>query len=288
MSLISGEQLQHIADIYLGLSEDFTCNPFIHRQTHKHKNILEINNFYDNPKIVFCYTPRINILSEKIKYFMNNFILITHNSDENISYDKKLFIENICSCDKLLKWFTQNLCITNEKMHFLPIGIANNMWSHGSSFNYFYKNIYSNLNININDFSSLKKHSIYFLFKISTNREKRMECYNSLNGKIPFLNFISPLENFKRMNEYEFCICPDGNGIDTHRFWECLYLKCVPIVIRNPLIEILSKNTNLPMVILDSWNQFNRNNLPEYKTFDFAICSKYLNIDYYINSITNV
>jgi len=63
MSIISGEQLQHIADIYLGLSEDFTCNPFIHRQTHKHKNILEINNFYDNPKIIFCYTHRINILS---------------------------------------------------------------------------------------------------------------------------------------------------------------------------------------------------------------------------------
>lgn len=283
MSIISGEQMQNIADIYLGLSEDFTYNPFIQRQSHKHKNILEIDNFYDNPKIIFCYTHRIHILSEKIKYFMNNFILITHNSDENISYDKKLCIENICSYDKLLKWFTQNLCIINEKIHFLPIGIANNRWSHGSSFNDFY-----NLNININNVSSLKKHSIYFCCEISINREKRMECYNSLNGKVQFLNATNPLENFKRMYEYEFCICPVGNGIDTHRFWEGLYLKCVPIVIRNPLIEILSKNTNLPMVILDSWDQFNQNNLPEYKTFDFSICSKYLNIDYYINLITNI
>ena len=280
--IISGENIQNIADIYLGLPEDFAFNPFIHRQSHKHKNILEINNFYNNPKIIFCYSHRIHILSDKIKYFVNNFILITHNSDENISYDKKLSIENICSCDKLLKWFTQNLCITHEKIHFLPIGVANNMWSHGSSFNDFYNNL------NINRMKSLKKHSIYFFFEISTNRTKRIECYNSLNGKIPFLNKISPPENFKRMNEYEFCICPEGNGIDTHRFWECLYLNCVPIVIRNPLIEILSKNTNLPMVILDSWSQFDQNNLPEYKTFNFLICSKYLDIGHYINTITNV
>jgi hypothetical protein len=43
---------------------------------------LEINEVYkyDNPKYIFCYTHRINILSDKIIYLKNDFILITHNS----------------------------------------------------------------------------------------------------------------------------------------------------------------------------------------------------------------
>ena len=49
------------------------------------KNINE----YDNPKFVFCYGDLIDEFEKIIQLFKNNFVLITHNSDKNISkYDK--------------------------------------------------------------------------------------------------------------------------------------------------------------------------------------------------------
>jgi hypothetical protein len=282
--LISGEKIQEIADIYLGYPEDFRWNPYIDRQKHKHKNIGEITSLYDNLRIVFCYTHCIDTLANIIHFFQNDFVLITHNSDENVEDDKKAAISQIVNSDKLVKWYTQNLCIQDiSKVIFLPIGIANQQWVHGAHFRYFYENLY------IPNESAYQKRkqekSIYFFFKILTNKNKRQLCYDSLINKIPFLNKISPMDNFKRLSDYEYCICPEGNGVDTHRFWEALYLKCVPIVIRNPLIDIIKNTTNLPMVVLNSWQDLHINELPIYDSFDFLNSANYLDLNFYKNII---
>lgn len=278
MNIVSGEKLQDIANVYLGIDNDFINNPYINKQTNKHKNMLEITNNYNNPNIVFCYGHRIDLLADKIKYFTNDFILITHNSDKNI-IDNDIYIKNIYNSNKLLKWYAQNVCFKHNKLFFLPIGIANNQWDHGSNFHKFYNTL-------TNDTEQIKKYkSIYFWFEINTNKEKRTNCYNSIINKIPFLNKLNTYDNFKRLSEYEFCICPEGNGTDTHRFWEALYLKCVPIVINSSFINIIKSNTNLPMIILNSWDELVINNLQEYNTFDFKICEKYLNLNYYLDNI---
>ena len=279
-NIVSGEKLQEIADIYLGIDNDYRYNPYINIQTHKHKNMLEINTYYNNPKIVFCYAHRIAILAEKIKYFTNDFILITHNSDQNI-VNNDIYVNKIYNCNKILKWYAQNLCVEHNKLFLLPIGIANNQWEHGSNFHKFYNTLTNTTN------QIKKSKSIYFFFEINTNKEKRQNCYNSIVKKIPFLNKISPYENFKRLSEYEFCICPEGNGVDTHRLWEALYLKCVPIVLNSPFINLIKKQFNLPMIILNSWDELDINNLQDYNTFDFTNneSNKYLNLDYYIDNI---
>ena len=280
INIVSGEKLQDIAHVYLAIDNDFSYNPYINKQTNKHKNMSYINSDYNNPKIVFCYAHRINILAEKINYFMNDFILITHNSDQNI-VNNDISVNKIYNCNKLLKWYAQNLCIEHSKMFLLPIGIANNQWEHGSNFHNFYNTLRNDIQL------TKKSKSIYFVFEINTNREKRSSCYNSIIKKIPFLNIINTYDNFKRLSEYEFCICPEGNGVDTHRFWEALYVKCVPIVINSPFINIIKKNTNLPMIILNSWDDLDINNLQEYNTFDFTNneSNKYLNLDYYLDTI---
>ena len=279
-NIVSGEKLQEIAHIYLGIDNDWKYNPYIYTQTNKHKNMLEINSSYNNPNIVFCYAHRITILAEKIKYFTNDFILITHNSDQNI-VNNDISVNKIYNCNKLIKWYAQNLCFENQKMFLLPIGIANNQWEHGSNFHKFYNTLSSDTQL------TKKSKSIYFFFEINTNKVKRTSCYNSIVKKIPFLNKISPYENFKRLSEYEFCICPEGNGVDTHRFWEALYLKCVPIVLNSPFINLIKKQFNLPMIILNSWDELDINNIQDYNTFDFTNIenNKYLNLDYYIDNI---
>jgi hypothetical protein len=49
-----------------------------------------------------------------------------------------------------------------------------------------------------------------------------------------------------------FVICPEGNGIDTHRLWEALYLKTIPIMKKNKISPFLKK-INLPILVLNKW-----------------------------------
>ena len=53
----------------------------------------------------------------------------------------------------------------------------------------------------------------------------------------------------------EFCLCPRGKGIDTHRFWEALYMGAVPIMLR---ADLLPCHQGLPTLIVDSWEELLR------------------------------
>lgn len=256
-TIITGEKIQQLCDIYLGFNNDFYLNPVISKQFNKHKDLNSINEPFDNPYKVFCYSHNIELLSNKIHLFKNNFILITHNSDWEIRETET--VSNILNYNKLVKWYGQNICFHHFKLIFLPIGIANSQWPHGN-LSLFY-------NITFMNNLSNKSNKIYFNFNIKTNPNKRQLCYDLLNNKLEWLDTIIPLENLLRLSTYEFCICPEGNGVDSHRLWECLYLKVVPIVIKSQFTTILLKQ-GIPMVVLDSWDSLNVNNL-NYSDYDF-------------------
>ncbi len=50
-----------------------------------------------------------------------------------------------------------------------------------------------------------------------------------------------------------FVLCPEGNGFDTHRLWETLYMGGTPIVTRNKYLDDLYNR--LPVVVLESWKE---------------------------------
>lgn len=261
MNIISGENFQQLADIYLGYQEDFHYNPVIRNQPEKHLYIQSLNTIYDNPKIIFCYTHRINEFSTKLELLKNNFILITHNSDENIIDNQT--IQTILSSIKLLGWYSQNVCIYHPKLHMLPIGIANSMWPHGDP------TIFENINFT----NYPKTKNVYFTFTIDTNRAKREPCYHALKDKLEWLPLIDPRQNVLRLANYRFCICPEGNGVDTHRLWEALYVKCIPIVVKSPFTDTLLRN-NIPVIVLDKWEDFDENRL-QYTTIEIEFNNFY-------------
>ena len=275
-NIVTGEKIQQLCDIYLGINGDFNFNPNIGRQTIKHVYLNNINSPINNPYRIFCYSHNINLLSQKIHLFQNNFILVTHNSDGEIRETSEVF--NILNCDKMGKWFGQNICFQHPKLHFLPIGIANSQWPHGNL------SIFSDGNF-INQLSN-KSNNIYFNFNINTNRTKRQICYDILVNKLQWLNNIYPVENMKRLSTYKFCICPEGNGVDSHRLWECLNLKVVPIVIKSEFTNILL-NQNIPLVVLDNWNELDLNSL-NYDDYDFESdnLKKILNFDNYLSYLS--
>ena len=257
MNIITGEKVQQLCDIYFGLQKDFFYNPIIKQQPNKHYDLNNLNADFDNPYYIFCYSHRIYDLSNKIHFFKNKFTLVTHNSDAEVKNEPHIL--NILNTQKLDKWYAQNIRFDHSKLYFLPIGIANSMWPHGkvSAFNNYY--VLHNANNKIKN--------IYFNFNLDTNRAKRNVCYNSVKNKLEWLNNVSPEENIVRLSQYKFCICPEGNGVDTHRLWEALYLKVVPIVIKNDFTDILQKN-HIPLVTLNSWDDFDENIL-NYDCFAF-------------------
>ena len=258
-NIVSGEKFQNLADMYLGFEEDFKYNPKIWEQKEKHCPFDKIPRLFDNPKIIFCYSHRLQNLIDKIGNFNNKFVLITHNSDGNVSSDNH-FVKELILNDKIIKWYAQNVSVKCDKVSPIPIGIANSQWNHG--------NIEHLKNIDIE-----KSEDVFFNFSISTNPGKRQICYDNLHTKIPFIHTLNQTEYYRTLGKYKFCICPDGNGFDTHRLWECLYLRCVPIVLKTEFIEILKESLDIPVLMLDNWNDFNRADL-NYENYTF-------NHDYY-------
>jgi hypothetical protein len=52
------------------------------------------------------------------------------------------------------------------------------------------------------------------------------KCYELSSGK-PYIEYL------RELAEHRFCLCIRGNGVDTHRFWESLYLGVIPVIINN-------------------------------------------------------
>jgi hypothetical protein len=91
-------------------------------------------------------------------------------------------------------------------------------------------------------------------FRRSTDKDRRSNLSinrNTISNNISNKNFISVFQSdsisyFKEIGKYKFVICPEGNGIDTHRLWETLYSKGIPIVEDNELMR--KKCEGLPIL----------------------------------------
>jgi hypothetical protein len=64
------------------------------------------------------------------------------------------------------------------------------------------------------------------------------------------------------LKQHDFCLCPRGNGLDTHRLWESLYMDCIPIVEYDPAY---SDFTDLPIYFIDKWEDVTPESLQQVK-----------------------
>jgi hypothetical protein len=176
---------------------------------------------------LFLYTHILDLFIEYIfpkldKSIKYNFYI--HNSDHDFN-DNHLRLLNDNSTNHI---FSQNINTskTYDKLSLLPLGLANSMWPHGDLIKlyntikdtYKYKkekNIYVNINPNTYEYRKV------ILEKIQTESNLHISKNSS------FSDYLHELANHK------FCLCIRGNGIDTHRFWESLYLGVIPVIINN-------------------------------------------------------
>lgn len=275
--IITGEKLQNLANIYLGEQSDFNYNPLIKQQISKQLLLSNIPNPFQNPPIIYFYTHNIPDISKKIPQFQNPFILISHNSDNNITETPEII--TILNSPNLIKWYAQNIYFIHPKLELAPIGLANSMWPHGDLSLFNNREFINNRKIKLN--------RIFFNFNIHTNPKIRQPCFNILSNILQTLPNISPQENQIRLSTYEFCISPEGNGSDCHRLWEALYLKVVPIVLRTPFTETLLRN-QIPVVVLEKWEDLQQiAPTLKYSDYDFSIIEKEFIMSAFIRKINS-
>lgn len=258
-------------------------------------NYVALNNIFSKSgkKCIrlFIYTHLLDELM-RVDFFNSlnkdfSYILYFHNSDHSINNDHiNLASENYPHIKKI---YSQNPEIDLQKVHLLPIGLANSMWPHGDLIQfytvmkdtYMYKKkngIY--ININTNTFGYRKK----VLEKLRKNGWK-------LSSSRPYKEYLLELSS------HHFCLCVRGNGIDTHRFWESLYLGVIPVIINNDetnckaFVNLLNK-LEIPFYEISSIDVFNHTTEKElfnenlYKKIIYRLNSsiqnlKQLKMEYY-------
>lgn len=188
-------------------------------------------------KIIFVYTHLIWYFKKFIAPRMNKpFILLTHNSDHAVTVDDLDLLNN----PFLKYWYAQNCEFSHTKLRALPIGLANSQWG-------------SERLDDMHQVSQLysKTHLLYVNFSSSTHegRKKIIDAIAQLPGvtlgeSVDFKSYLM------QMAKHQFCLCPRGNGIDTHRFWEAQYLNTIPVLLRSDWTPAYS---NLPILLVDSW-----------------------------------
>lgn len=172
----------------------------------------------------------------------NRFVLVTHNGDTEI---KATGLPR-----NLIHWYAQNLNFKHDKVSPIPIGLENPQWHPqkmpmmmsmpksedrcGYGFCQYNPNTYPKERLNLVE-------------KLISNGVK-VEWFPSINGQY----FSRYLFNLK---VYKYCFCPRGNGIDTHRIWEAMYMGCIPVVKRHITHDF--ENSDLPIIFLDEWQDFN-------------------------------
>lgn len=209
----------------------------------------------ENESIAYMKTDLLKARAHSIMWRGKHHILrpakiwITGHSD--FSIDASLFQIYKHSCKQ---WYCSNKDVDEKQLQSLPLGITN--CTNESSLH----PIYGNIDIMIETMGAPRKivNLAYMNFNIGTYRVERAPCFEYFKD-MPWVtkgvNDVT-LEGRKQFLEecrnHTFVICPRGNGIDTHRLWETLYMGSIPIVKKH---IHLSEFSDLPILFVDDWNE---------------------------------
>jgi hypothetical protein len=212
--------------------------------------------------------------------------LVTHNSDFAIS---QAYPKDMVEFPENLIWYSTNVDIDHPNIRSIPIGLENPEWHPDlrksekianakvgtGKFLRHPGKILGNAMFNPTTHPSrpaIQRHFFDLDFMCGAHR----------NGTA-FDHYISVVVNSI------FTVCPRGNGIDTHRLWEALYLGSIPIVEDCINIRQLARE-GVPMMIVPDLTKVTVDELLDFeKVWDKTWNRQHetLTMDYWINKIRN-
>lgn len=237
------------------------------------KNKLKIKS----NSIVFCHTDYVEEFFGLVRKnsSINNLILITSQSDKSVN--KKLWNSKPKS---ISKWFAINSEVDNENLINIPLGLGNS---------------FSKKNINIGDLNNLNKSlfikedlTMLINFNVNTNFDIRNQLVKNYKSK-SWCNYKTNLSKnsyIETIKNSSFVLCPPGNGPDTHRIWESLYLGSIPVVQKHNCFKGFE---DLPILFVDDLNSVSLDLLEQFmKNLKYNdINLKKIDINYWREQIFN-
>ena len=209
------------------------------------KSIKEGDFIFINLDDFFQFSQLVK--SQKI----NKFNLITHNSD--LSFDNRMLNDIKMYIDKI---YAINCIVSDSKVVKIPLGFSDRLIP-----------IISSMEI-IDDRN--KQYLLYMNFNIHSGRiSERVECRNYFSkfNWVHFEDLVPEKQYYQNLMLSKYSTCPIGAGLDTHRFYESIYLNTIPIVKRNEISDLHSK---FPCIVVNSWSEI---------TEDFLIRNYETNIE---------
>jgi mannosyltransferase OCH1-like enzyme len=236
---IQGDKFKGVADFVYAPSKP-SGDDYDHLQ-----NTFDVSQLKDGVNIVYTHTFYVKQLFEIIKNLKQKFVIITHNGDEDINSTYSL-------PDNVIRWYGQNVNVIDPRIESIPLGIENDRWQATRD---------RKAKIIAKTKEQRKyRNLVYMNHSVRTNPKERTVPYKVLAGKswITVIDGSKPNgkvgcsydEHVDHLYNHKFVISPEGNGIDTHRLWETLYLGSIPIEKRNTNNQFY---TDLPILFVDKW-----------------------------------
>ena len=228
-----------------------------------------INSITEHNNIVFIRNGSTNHCTD-LQLFVNHLhlihipiILITTDGDRSMpsSHNYNKVIDKLLSSNIIIRWHTQNYdkSIIHPKLTYMPIGfdLHTPRWLVNGSVKdkveYMVKSRISGLTRNRN------AATIFCDAHLTISHRDRLDMFTTLssNKNIYFLeDRVSLTEITDTYNKYNFALSPRGNGLDCHRTWE-LFMAGVIVITRTSALDEMYLANNLPVVILNDWNELN-------------------------------
>ena len=208
--------------------------------------------------LVFCKIDNLPKLSHLLKKTNKTIYLITHDSDYEINEEVFTRYSN-----NIKHWWGVNVNYVHPNLSSIPLGLGS-PWvpegvtpetlSEGGPLPKRDKLLYINHRVETFPSDRLEPYDLFLSKKWATVRTP------SLKGKTS--------EYIEEVRSHKFVLCPRGNGFDTYRFWESLYLGAIPVV--KDCINV-GFYKDLPIIVVDSYGDITQEFLESQHSYHSSI-----------------
>jgi len=174
----------------------------------------------------------------------NGFIIFTGQEDTPIDDQIQLPLN-------VAKVFAVNAVYNTDQVVPFPFGLQRKMTDEDNRLDIMLQNI--------GDDTEPKK-LLYINMGIGRNPDRqpiaKFETNNWVTTRFDENSKFFPYEKYQdfldEIKNHKYMLCPQGHGMDTHRVWEALYLRRVPVMKRHPYYEKLM--AGFPVLFVDDWS----------------------------------
>lgn len=283
MDWIQGNKFADIAD--------FTFSPPVKFMDDYYNlpNTLDLTKLKER-NIVFTTPFYAKELMETIKGIDREFIVITHNGDNEVNDNGVGYMDgkgNLVRTDTfaipncVIRWYATNVNTTHPKVYAIPSGLEN-IERHAT------KRKKEQL-LEMLQTPKETRNLVYMDHSTGWNNSERQWLYDLLENKlwVTACKGVNYQRFINNVYSHKFVICPRGNGIATHREWETLYLGSIPIQKRDLNNRFF---TDMPICFVNKWDDLTEDFLnSEYERITGRRWNlKMLTFEYWKNKIINM